>query len=103
MPAGSGIPAEACDPELSATALRGLAVQCVDLGYRAEAVQLGEACVDYGRNLDSPRAVACYEATLANAAEEHLHHALDMRVRLRRYSGSPEAQELRERAARVAG
>ncbi|MFI7095615.1 hypothetical protein [Streptomyces lydicus] len=189
-------------------------MQCVDLGYRAEAVQLGEACVDYGRHLDNPRAVAYYEATLANAAaqdddrrtatrhlamagtaigkpataggdswaahyspgrwahesgmilsrlgdldaaEEHLHLALDihgldrrrtraivladlggvrlrqgdvdgamvtwrdfldcadgirsvkvqaalqdMRVRLRRYSGVPEAQELRERAARFA-
>nr|WSX20980.1 helix-turn-helix domain-containing protein [Streptomyces tubercidicus] len=207
--------AESGDPELSATALRGLAVQCVDLGYRAEAVQLGEACVDYGRHLDNPRAIAYYEATLANAAaqdddrrmatrhlamaetaigkpvtasgdswaahyspgrwahesgmilsrlgdldaaEEHLHLALDihgldrrrtraivladlggvrlrqgdvdgalvtwrdfldcadgirsvkvqaalqdMRVRLRRYSGVPEAQELRERAARFVG
>lgn len=205
--------AEAGDAELSATALRGLAVQCVDLGYRAEAVQLGEACVEYGRHLDNPRAVAYYEATLANAAaqdddrhmatkhlamsetaigrpaaagsdswaahyspgrwahesgmilsrlgdldaaEEHLHLALDIHgldrrrtraivladlggvrlrqgdidgamatwcdfldcadgirsvkvqaalrdihVRLRRYSGVPEAQELRERAARV--
>ncbi|MFG3000717.1 hypothetical protein [Streptomyces sp. NPDC048340] len=27
----------------------------------------------------------------------------DMRVRLRRYSGAPDAQELRERAARIAG
>ncbi|MFI5768842.1 tetratricopeptide repeat protein [Streptomyces sp. NPDC051658] len=62
--------AEAGDPELSATALRGLAVQCVDLGYRAEAVQLGEACVEYGRHLDNPRAVAYYEATLANAAAQ---------------------------------
>ncbi|MFI8258236.1 hypothetical protein [Streptomyces filamentosus] len=62
--------AEAGDPELSATALRGLAVQCVDLGYRAEAVQLGEACVDYGRHLDNPRAVAYYEATLANAVTQ---------------------------------
>ncbi|TGZ17152.1 hypothetical protein DV517_21250 [Streptomyces sp. S816] len=208
--------AEAGDPELSATALRGLAVQCVDLGNRAEAVQLGEACVEYGRHLDNPRAVAYYEATLANAAaqdddrrmatkhlalseaaigrpaaadvgdswaahyspgrwaheagmvlsrlgdldaaEEHLHLALDihgldrrrtraivladlggvrlrqgdvdgamatwrnfldcadgirsvkvqaalqdMRVRLRRYEGVPEAQELREQATRIAG
>lgn len=62
--------AEADDPELSATALRGLAVQCVDLGYRAEAVQLGEACVSYGKHLDNPRAVAYYEATLANAAAQ---------------------------------
>ncbi|MFI0219079.1 tetratricopeptide repeat protein [Streptomyces lydicus] len=62
--------AEAGDRELSATALRGLAVQCVDLGYRAEAVQLSEACVNYGRYLDNPRAVAYYEATLANAAAQ---------------------------------
>ncbi|MGW2846535.1 tetratricopeptide repeat protein [Streptomyces sp. NPDC001274] len=62
--------AEADDPELSATALRGLAVQCMDLGHRAEAVQLGEACVAYGRHLDHPRAVAYYEATLANAAAQ---------------------------------
>ncbi|KAA0943010.1 tetratricopeptide repeat protein [Streptomyces apricus] len=62
--------AEAGDPELSATALRGLAVQAVDLGYRAEAVQLGEACVRHGRHLENPRAVAYYEATLANAAAQ---------------------------------
>lgn len=62
--------AEAGDPELSATALRGLAVQAIDLGYRAEAVQLGEACVHYGRHLENPRAVAYYEATLANAAAQ---------------------------------
>lgn len=62
--------AEAGDPELSATALRGLAVQCVDLGCRAEAVQLGEACVECGRHLDNPRAVAYYEATLASAAAQ---------------------------------
>ncbi|MFC5639025.1 tetratricopeptide repeat protein [Streptomyces bullii] len=61
---------EAGDPELAATALRGLAVQCIDLGYRAEAVQLSEACVTYGRNLDNPRAVAYYNATLANAAAQ---------------------------------
>ncbi|MFJ3976218.1 tetratricopeptide repeat protein [Streptomyces sp. NPDC090021] len=62
--------AEAGDPELSATALRGLAVQCVELGYRAEAVQLGEACVEYGRHVGNGRAVAYYEATLANAAAQ---------------------------------
>ncbi|MFB7052744.1 hypothetical protein ACFCXT_06320 [Streptomyces vinaceus] len=62
--------AEAGNPKLSATALRGVAVQCVDLGYRAEAVQLGEACVEYGQNLDNPRAVAYYEATLAHAAAQ---------------------------------
>ncbi|MFF4404340.1 tetratricopeptide repeat protein [Streptomyces sp. NPDC001404] len=62
--------AEARDPELSATALRGLAVQAIDLGFRAEAVQLGEACIHYGKGLDNPRAIAYYEATLANAAAQ---------------------------------
>ncbi|MEU0215580.1 tetratricopeptide repeat protein [Streptomyces sp. NPDC006265] len=61
---------EAGDPELAGTALRGLAVQCIDLGYRAEAVQLSEACVHYGRTLQNPRAVAYYNATLANAAAQ---------------------------------
>ncbi|MFD3585742.1 hypothetical protein [Streptomyces sp. NPDC058683] len=56
--------------ELAATALRGLAVQCIDLGYHAEAVQLSEACVTYGRGPDNPRAVAYYNATLANAAAQ---------------------------------
>ncbi|MFC4514040.1 tetratricopeptide repeat protein [Streptomyces ehimensis] len=62
--------AEAHDPELSATALRGLAVQAIDLGSRAEAVQLSEACVRYGKGLDNARAVAYYEATMANAAAQ---------------------------------
>lgn len=66
--------AEAGDPELSATALRGMAVQAIDLGYRAEAVELGEACVRYGKNLDSPRAIAYYEATLAHAAAQDDDH-----------------------------
>ncbi|CAM5459411.1 Transcriptional regulator OS=Streptomyces alboniger OX=132473 GN=CP975_15310 PE=4 SV=1 [Streptomyces alboniger] len=61
---------EAGDPELAATALRGLAVQCLDLGCHAEAVQLSEECVAYGRRLDNPRAVAYYNATLANAAAQ---------------------------------
>jgi transcriptional regulator with XRE-family HTH domain len=62
--------AEAGDPELSATALRGLAVHALDLGHRAEAVELSEACVRYGRQSDNARAVAYYEATLANAAAQ---------------------------------
>ncbi|GAA2710342.1 MULTISPECIES: tetratricopeptide repeat protein [Streptomyces] len=62
--------AEARDPELSATALRGLAVQAIDLGFRAEAVQLSEACVRYSKNIDNARAVAHYQATLANAAAQ---------------------------------
>ncbi|MET9779026.1 tetratricopeptide repeat protein [Streptomyces sp. NPDC006367] len=61
---------EAGDPELAGTALRGLAVQCIGLGYRAEAVQLSEACVTYGRNLSNPRVVSYYNATLANAAAQ---------------------------------
>lgn len=67
---------EAGDPELAGTALRGLAVQCIDLGYRAEAVQLSEACVNYGRTLQNPRAVAYYNATLANAAAQDNDHTL---------------------------
>ncbi|MFE4666259.1 tetratricopeptide repeat protein [Streptomyces sp. NPDC056716] len=67
---------EAGDPELAGTALRGLAVQCIVLGYRAEAVQLGEACVHYGRNLPNPRAVSYYNATLANAAAQDDDHPL---------------------------
>lgn len=62
--------AEAGDRELAATALRGLAVQCIDLGHRAEAVQLSEACVAYGRHLNNPRAIAYYNVTLANAAAQ---------------------------------
>ncbi|MEU8585333.1 tetratricopeptide repeat protein [Streptomyces abikoensis] len=71
--------AEAHDPELSATALRGLAVQAVDLGFRAEAVQLGEACVRYGKDIDNARAVAYYEATLANAAAQDNDRRLAIR------------------------
>jgi hypothetical protein len=70
---------EAGDPELAGTALRGLAVQCIDLGYRAEAVQLSEACVNYGRNLPNPRAVSYYNATLANAAAQDDDHSLAKR------------------------
>jgi transcriptional regulator with XRE-family HTH domain/tetratricopeptide (TPR) repeat protein len=60
--------AEAGDAELSATALRGMAVQAIDLGYRAAAVRLSERCVDHARHLDNPRATAYYQTTLANAA-----------------------------------
>ncbi|MER5758591.1 hypothetical protein [Streptomyces sp. NPDC002082] len=165
-------------------------MRCVDLDYRTEAVQLGEACVDYGQHLDNTAAqdsdrhmatkhLAMSETAIGkpaaaggdscaahycpgrwahesgmilsrlgdlDAAEEHLDLALDihgldrsgvrlrqghvdgamatghdfldcadgirsvkfqaalqdMRVRLPRYNGLPEAQELRERAARLA-
>ncbi|MFJ6213728.1 tetratricopeptide repeat protein [Streptomyces sp. NPDC092296] len=60
--------AEAADAELAATALRGLAVQAIDLGYRAAAVQIAEECVDQAKQLDSPKALAYYETTLADAA-----------------------------------
>ncbi|MFC1435637.1 tetratricopeptide repeat protein [Streptacidiphilus sp. N1-3] len=60
--------AEAGDSELSATALRGMAVQAIDLGHRAAAVRLSEECVHYAGDIQDPRAVAYYQATLANAA-----------------------------------
>jgi transcriptional regulator with XRE-family HTH domain len=60
--------AEAGDPELSATALRGMAVQAIDLGNPASAVLLSEECVHYARSVQDPRAVAYYQATLANAS-----------------------------------
>ncbi|WP_231873160.1 MULTISPECIES: tetratricopeptide repeat protein [Kitasatospora] len=62
--------AEAGDAELSATALRGLAVQAIDLGYRAAAVQIAEECVDQAKRLDDPKALAYYETTLADAAAQ---------------------------------
>ncbi|GAB3117709.1 hypothetical protein GCM10027160_28630 [Streptomyces calidiresistens] len=60
--------AEAGHAEVAATALRGMAVQAIDLGHRAAAVRLSEACVEQARTLDDPRATAYYQATLANAA-----------------------------------
>ncbi len=60
--------AEAGDAELSATALRGMAVQAIDHGHRAAAVRLSEECVRRARALDDPRALAYYRTTLANAA-----------------------------------
>ncbi len=60
--------AEAGDAELSATALRGMAVQAIDLGHRAAAVRLAEECVRHTAHLQDPRAVAYYQATLASAA-----------------------------------
>ncbi|MCZ4096097.1 tetratricopeptide repeat protein [Streptomyces sp. H39-C1] len=62
--------AEAGDPELSATALRGLAVQAIDLGprFHAVALRLSERCVDAAKTLDDARAVSYYQTTLADAA-----------------------------------
>ncbi|MGH3309275.1 MAG: hypothetical protein ACRDP3_01570, partial [Streptomyces sp.] len=45
-----------------------MAVQAIDLGHRAAAVRLSERCVHHARHLDSPRATAYYQTTLANAA-----------------------------------
>ncbi|GAA3082349.1 hypothetical protein GCM10020000_80410 [Streptomyces olivoverticillatus] len=62
--------AEAKDPELAATALRGLAVQTMDLGpkHRVVALRLSEKCVEYAKDISDPRVVAYYEVTLADAA-----------------------------------
>jgi transcriptional regulator with XRE-family HTH domain len=65
---------EAGDAELSATALRGMAVQAIDLGHRAAAVGLSERCVSHARHLDNPRATAYYQTTLANAAALDADH-----------------------------
>ncbi|WP_308407679.1 hypothetical protein [Streptomyces sp. RKAG337] len=62
--------AEAGDPELSATALHGLAVQAIDLGprFHTVALRLSERCVDAAKTLDDARAVSYYQTTLADAA-----------------------------------
>jgi tetratricopeptide (TPR) repeat protein len=61
---------EAGDAEAAATALRGMAVQAIDLGARGRAValRLSERCVSYADGLDEPKAVAYYQTTLADAA-----------------------------------
>ncbi|WP_432248646.1 tetratricopeptide repeat protein [Streptomyces sanyensis] len=62
--------AEAGEPELAATALRGMAMQAIDLGPKvgAVALRLSERCVEEARTLDDPRAVSYYQTTLADAA-----------------------------------
>ncbi|MEU0370860.1 tetratricopeptide repeat protein [Streptomyces sp. NPDC006283] len=62
--------AEAGESELAATALRGLAVQAIELGprYHAVALRLSERCVEEAQTLDDPRAVSYYQTTLADAA-----------------------------------
>ncbi|MEV0987827.1 hypothetical protein [Streptomyces sp. NPDC049949] len=45
-------------------------MQCVDLGYRAEAFQLAKPAWSTAATSTTPRAVAHYEATLANAAAQ---------------------------------
>ncbi|MGW4271780.1 tetratricopeptide repeat protein [Streptomyces seoulensis] len=61
---------EAGDAELAATALRGMAVQAIDLGPRGRAValRLSERCVEYADGLEEPKAIAYFQATLADAA-----------------------------------
>ncbi|WP_432138637.1 tetratricopeptide repeat protein [Streptomyces sp. bgisy154] len=61
---------EAAEPELAATALRGLAVQAINQGprHRAEAVALAEMTMNYAGRLDDPRAMAYYQSTHADAA-----------------------------------
>lgn len=61
---------EADEPELAATALRGLTVQSIGLGprRRAEAFALAEKTMSYTSHLDDPRASAYYESTFAEAA-----------------------------------
>ncbi|MFW6690184.1 tetratricopeptide repeat protein [Streptomyces sp. MAR4 CNX-425] len=73
---------EAGEPELAATALRGLTVQAIGLGprHRAEAVALAERTMTYAKNLSDPRARAYYESTLAEAAALDGDHAIATRA-----------------------
>ncbi|MEW2412625.1 tetratricopeptide repeat protein [Streptomyces sp. NPDC046866] len=89
---------EAGDAELSATALRGMATQAIDLGPRGRAValRLSERCVEYADRLDEPKAVAYYQTTLADAA------ALDGDQRLAR-SALAASQTAIERASAAPG
>ncbi|WP_345945185.1 hypothetical protein SALCHL_004725 [Streptomyces albus subsp. chlorinus] len=61
---------EAREPELAATALRGLAIQSIALGprRRAESYALAEKAMSYTKHLNDPRARAYYESTYAEAA-----------------------------------
>ncbi|WP_327358012.1 tetratricopeptide repeat protein [Streptomyces sp. NBC_01304] len=69
---------EAGEPELAATALRGLTVHAINLGarYRAEAIALAEKSMGYAKHLTDPRAVAYYQSTLADAAALDGDHRL---------------------------
>ncbi|MFF7360091.1 tetratricopeptide repeat protein [Streptomyces sp. NPDC008125] len=77
-----GLALAADEPELSATALRGLAVQAIDLGprYGAMALRLSERCVDSAKSLDDPRAVSYFQTTLADAAALDGDHRLATRA-----------------------
>ncbi|GGZ22504.1 hypothetical protein GCM10010387_14630 [Streptomyces inusitatus] len=69
---------EANEPELAATALRGMAVQAMELGPRhhARALALSEKCVDRAKGLSDPRIMAYYQSTLAEAAALDGDHKL---------------------------
>lgn len=77
-----GLAVAADESELAATALRGLAVQAIDLGpkYGAVALRLSERCVDTAKALDDPRAVSYYQTTLADAAALDGDHRLATRA-----------------------
>jgi transcriptional regulator with XRE-family HTH domain len=60
--------AEAGDPEVSATALRGLAVEALQVGNAADAVRLSEAAAQWIRRLDDYRAISYFHGTVAEAA-----------------------------------
>ncbi|WP_240634220.1 MULTISPECIES: tetratricopeptide repeat protein [Streptomyces] len=73
---------EAGEPELAATALRGMTVQSIGIGprYRAEALALAERCMDHARELSDPRAIAYYQSTLAEAAALDGNHRLAVKA-----------------------
>jgi transcriptional regulator with XRE-family HTH domain len=60
--------AEAGDPEVSATALRGLAVEALQAGNAADAVRLADAAAQWIRRLHDYRAVSYFHGTVAEAA-----------------------------------
>ncbi|MGV9314765.1 tetratricopeptide repeat protein [Streptomyces sp. NPDC003691] len=72
---------EAAEPEIAATALRGLAVQAMELGPRhsARALALAERSVETAREVSDPRVAAYYRSTLAEAAALDGDHRLAMR------------------------
>lgn len=73
---------EASEPELAATALRGLTVLAIGGGprHRAEAVALAERTMTYAKNLSDPRARAYYESTAAEAAALDGDHTIATRA-----------------------
>ena len=88
---------EAGEPELAATALRGLAVQSIGLGprHRAEALALAERAMNHASQLDDPRARAYFESTFAEAAALDGDHTAatkalpPLQVHIERTAGAP--------------